>query len=48
MNITARLLCLAVALVLFVASALYRPTEPRFDLTSAGLAFFVLAFMVPG
>ena len=49
MNVTARLLCLLVALILFVVGALWSPPQtPRpFNLVSAGLAFFVLSFMVP-
>lgn len=46
MNVTPRVLCLFVALVLFVAAALWTPA--RFGLTPAGLAFLTLAQLVPG
>ena len=49
MNVTARFLCLIVALILFVAGALWVPPAGRpFNLVAAGLAFLTLSFMVPG
>ena len=49
MNVTARLLCLLVALILFVVGALWSPppTPRPFNLVSAGLAFLTLSFLVP-
>jgi hypothetical protein len=44
-----RLLCLVVAVVVFVIAAAWTPPAPaRFSLTAVGLAFFALAFLAPG
>ena len=41
-----RLLCLLVAAIVFAIAALYTPpSPPRFSLVSAGLFFFVCAFL---
>jgi len=42
-----RAVFLLVAVVLFAVGALYTP-GPRFNVVSAGLGFFALAFLVPG
>lgn len=45
---TIHLLCLIIALLCFVAAALYvPPAPPRFNLLGAGLAFLTLALIFP-
>jgi len=45
MTITFSVLCLLVAVILFIVAAIGVPSG-RFNLVSAGLAFFSLAFLV--
>lgn len=45
MAITPRVLCLLLALVCFAVATFYAP-PPRFSLLGAGLALFVLSFLV--
>jgi len=50
MSLTARTLCLIVALALFIVAALagyLSPSPSRVNLLGAGLAFLVLSFLVP-
>lgn len=48
MAITPRLLCLLVAVILFLVAALWSPpSPPRVGLQSLGLAFFAAAFLFP-
>jgi hypothetical protein len=45
---TIHLLCLIIALLCFIAAALYAPpAPPRFNLIGAGLAFLTLALIFP-
>ena len=44
---TVRLLCLWIAALCFAVATLWQPAPPRFNLVSAGLTFFVLAFIFP-
>ena len=48
MALTIRTFCLAIAVVLFVAAALYvPPSPPRFNLVAAGLTFLALSMLFP-
>ena len=47
-EMTIHLLCLIIALLCFIAAALYAPpAPPRFNLIGAGLAFVALALIFP-
>lgn len=48
MELTLRVVCLLVAVVLFAVAALWTPpSPPRLNLMAAGLTFFALAQLVP-
>lgn len=46
-GITAKAICLLLALICFAVAALWKPNPPRVDLIAVGLALLTLSFLVP-